>query len=173
MIRTGPGADPYRLYIAKLVGGKGLLVPGCLPVSVSGAVNRRDADHDVDLRQRQGGRLRAGRRVQDAGRNPAEGDEVGDPLLGVAPIGLHQPPVMGQVAEPALQRQLLQPQRDHRLRQGPDRVPGSGGLLCVADDLGRAGHLGDVPLGGGDRPLARLADHRSQRPDRDGSPAIG
>ena len=95
MIRTGPGADPYRLYIAKLVGGKGLLVPGRLPVSVSGAVNRRDADHDVDLRQRQGGRLRAVRRVQDAGRNPAEADEVGDPLLGVAPVGLHPPPVVG------------------------------------------------------------------------------
>ena len=76
MIRTGPGADPYRLYIAKLVGGKGLLVPGCLPVSVSGAVNRRDVGHDVDLRQRQGGRLRAGRRVHDAGRGPADIDEV-------------------------------------------------------------------------------------------------
>ena len=101
MIRTGPGADPYRLYIAKLVGGKGLLVPGCLPVSVSGAVNRRDADHDVDLRQRQGGRLRAGRRVHAAGHNPADVDEVGDPLLGLAPIGLHQPPAVGQVGEPA------------------------------------------------------------------------
>ena len=106
MIRTGPGADPYRLYIAKLVGGKGLLVPGGLPVSVSGAVNRRDADHDVDLRQRQGGRLRAGRRVQDAGRNPAEVDEVGDPLLGLAEVGLHPPPVMGQLGELTQQRQL-------------------------------------------------------------------
>ena len=37
----------------------------------------------------------AGRRVQDAGRNPAEADEVGDPLLGVAPVGLHPPPVVG------------------------------------------------------------------------------
>ena len=46
---------------------------------------------------------RAGRRVQDGGCNP---DEVGDPLLGVAPIGLHQPPVMGQVGELTQQCQL-------------------------------------------------------------------
>jgi hypothetical protein len=83
---------------------------------------------------------RAGRRVQDAGRNPAEVDEVGDPLHGLAEVGLHQPPVMGQVAEPASQRQLLPPQRDHRLRQSPDRVPGSGAPLYVAVDVDRAGH---------------------------------
>ena len=67
-------------------------------------------------------------------------DEVGDPLLGLAPIGLHQPPVMGQVGEPASRRQLLLPRREHRLRQGPDRVPWSGGPLCVAVKRGRAGH---------------------------------
>ena len=81
--------------------------------------------------------------------------------------------LVADVDELAPQRQLLQPQRDHRLRQGPDQVPGLGGLLCVAVDLGRAGHHGDVPLGGGDLVLARVADHRSQRLDRDGSPAIG
>jgi hypothetical protein len=124
VIRTGPGADPSRLYIAKLVGGKGLLVPGCLPVSVIGAVNRRDANHDVDLRQRQGGRLRAVRRVYDAGHNPAEVDKVDDPPLGLAKGGLHPPPVMGQLGELSRQRQLPWPQREQRLRQGPDGVPG-------------------------------------------------
>src|SRR5262245_39869472 len=41
VILTGPGANPDRLYIAKLVGGKGVPDPGCLPASVSGAVSRR------------------------------------------------------------------------------------------------------------------------------------
>ena len=49
---------------------------------------------------------RAGRRVRDAGRGPAEVDEVGDSLLGVAPVGLHPPPVVGQVGELTQQRQL-------------------------------------------------------------------
>jgi hypothetical protein len=49
---------------------------------------------------------RAGRRVHDAGRGPAEVGEVGDPLLGLAEVGLHQPPVMGQVGELALHRRI-------------------------------------------------------------------
>jgi hypothetical protein len=81
--------------------------------------------------------------------------------------------LVADVDELTPQRQLLQPQRDHRLRQGPDWVPGLGSLMCVAVGLGRAGHHGDVPLGGGDLALARVADHRRQRLDRDGSPAIG
>jgi hypothetical protein len=39
-------------------------------------VNRRDADHGVERRQRREGRLGAGRRVHDAGRGPADIDEV-------------------------------------------------------------------------------------------------
>ena len=49
---------------------------------------------------------RAGRRVHDAGRNPAEVDEVGDLRLGLAPVGLHPPPLVGQVGELTQQRQL-------------------------------------------------------------------
>jgi hypothetical protein len=49
---------------------------------------------------------RAVRRVQDAGRGPAKVGEVGDPLLGLAEVGLHQPPVMDQVGELTQQRQL-------------------------------------------------------------------
>jgi hypothetical protein len=49
---------------------------------------------------------RAGRRVQDAEHNPTDVEEVGDPLLGLAPIGLHPPPVVGQVGELTQQRRL-------------------------------------------------------------------
>ena len=78
--------------------------PGVLVVEAVG--NGVGADHDVDLRRRRDGRLRAGRRVRDAGRNPAEVDEANDPPLGLAEVGLHQAPVMGQVGELTRQRQL-------------------------------------------------------------------